>query len=152
MNSGRTANATGNRAEEAVRQILLSQGYEFIKDHDFFALHQVSKQSLFTAQAVVGENIYGKGRKADFVVYHPRKWPACLVIESKWQASTGTVDEKYPFVVLTIHSGDYDSVIVLDGGGYSVGAKKWLEEQAGKGRLRQVLDIGGFQRWAKGNL
>lgn len=52
-----------------------------------------------------------------------RVWPDGLVIQCKWQASSGSVEEKYPFEVLNIQKDEYPTIIVLDGGGYSKGSE-----------------------------
>ncbi len=46
-----------------------------------------------------------------------RQWSKCLVIQCKWQVSTGSVEENYPFQVLSIQLNEFDTIIVLDGGG-----------------------------------
>ena len=52
------------------------------------------------------------------------------------------MDEEYPFEVLCIHAGEYDTIIVLDGGGYTVGAEQWLRSQAGGTCLKHVFNQG----------
>ena len=64
------------------------------------------------------------------------------------QASSGSVEEKYPFEVLNIQLDGYPAIILLDGGGYTKGAEQWLKGQAGKNRLRHVFNLGDFQRFA----
>lgn len=63
-----------------------------------------------------------------------------LILESKWQQSSGSVDEKFPFLVLTIKESRLDTVVVLGGGGYSAGAERWLRRQAGKDCLLHVFN------------
>ena len=70
-----------------------------------------------------------------------------MVIQCKWQASPGSVDEKFPFEVLSIQLNEFDTIIVLDGGGYSRGAEQWLRGQAGKNKLRHVLSLGEVNRF-----
>ena len=96
---------------------------------------------------MIGKDIYGSDRKVDFILYHPTKWPKCLVIECKWQASGGKVDRKYPFEVLSIKKNQYDTILVLDGGGYTQGAKNWLIQQTGKNKLLHVFDMGEISRF-----
>ena len=100
----------------------------------FFSLVPHGKP-IYARQCVVGRSIYDKERKCDLVVYHPEHFPKCLIIQCKWQGASGSVDEKYPFEVLSINANKYDTIIVLDGGGYSPGAEQWLKAEAGKRRL-----------------
>ena len=110
----------------------------------------VGNQPCFAAQCVIGESIYGTKRKVDFVLRHPDLWPAGLVIQCKWQASSGSVDEKYPYEVACINHLSFPTLIVLDGGGYKPGAKTWLLGQVGSGNLRHVFDMGQFARFCNG--
>ncbi|MDE2816318.1 MAG: hypothetical protein OXM03_12585 [Chloroflexota bacterium] len=133
--------------------MLEDHGYEFIWPAGLvFAMRDMG-QPVYTKQVDVGRNIYGKERRVDFLLFHPTRHPNGLVIQCKWQASGGSVDEKYPFEVLCINAGEFDTIIVLDGGGYSVGAEQWLRSQAGRNRLKHVFNQGEFQRFtSRGNL
>ena len=86
----------------------------------FFPLRELA-QSLSRRQLEAGKDIYGKRRFVDLMLYHPRLWPTCLVIQCKWQASPGSMDQKFPFDVLSIQQDEYDTIILLDGGGYAPG-------------------------------
>jgi hypothetical protein len=86
----------------------------------------------------LGLSIYETPFYYDFILYHPQKWPQCLVIESKWQQVSGSVDEKYPHTILNINlnikmRSAYRSILLLDGGGYKPGAENWLRAQAAPG-------------------
>ena len=107
----------------------------------------VDTGSCFSTQCSIGESIYGTTRKVDFVLRHPNLWPTGLVIQCKWQASAGSVDEKYPYEVACINHLSFPTVIFLDGGGYKAGAKAWLHTQAGCGNLKDVFDMGEFARF-----
>ena len=141
------ANRSGQRLEENVSSILEDRDYQFIPSLRFFPAREL-EQPIYTRQYEVGKDIYGKRRRVDVILYHPRLWKDCLVIQCKWQASRGSVEEKYPFEVLSIAINEFDTIIILDGDGYTAGAKQWLEGQAGKGRLRHVLKFSDFTRFA----
>ena len=89
----------------------------------------------------------------DFHLFHPEKHPDGLIIESKWQQSVGSVDEKYPYLVLNIKTKyPAKTIIILDGRGYKPKAKIWLRSQIGN-NLIAVFDMSEFQVWAnKGGL
>lgn len=144
---GTGANRAGKRLENYVADILDEHRYKLVSPARFFPMRYL-KQPIYARQLETGTSIYGKPRIVDAVLYHPRLWPNCLVIQSKWQSSGGSVDEKYPFEVLSIAQGEFDTIIVLDGGGYTPGARQWLINQAGKNRLLHVFDQGGFARFA----
>ena len=141
-----SANKTGGILEDFVAGLVGELGYNFVPHGLFFAMREMG-QRIYTRQVVVGRDIYSKNRRVDFLLFHPVKWPACLVIQCKWQASRGSVEEKYPFEVLNIQQGGYPTIILLDGGGYSKGAEQWLRSQAGNNMLRHVFSQGEFQRF-----
>lgn len=145
MARGARANRRGRQLEDHVHG-LLSEEYEEVSPSRFFAARCL-EQPIFAGQVVTGKNIYARSRKVDFILYHPTKWPDCLVIQCKWQASSGSVDEKFPFEVECIAADQFAAIIVLDGGGASKGARAWLSEQRGKRNLVDVFDLGAFQRW-----
>ena len=122
-------------------------GYEYVDKRQFLRNKDLGLP-VFTEQYPVGNGIYGKPMKCDFMLYHPERWPDCLVIESKWQQSGGSVDQKFPFLVLCIEASGYQSIIVLDGGGYSEGAEAWLRNQAGSKCLKHVFSMSEIQRFA----
>ena len=145
MAKGKRANRRGRMLEQQIAE-MLAEDYERASAMRFFALRCL-RQPIYAEQVVAGLNIYGKERRVDFILYHPRKWPDCLVIQCKWQASTGSVDEKYPFEIECVAEDAFPAVVVLDGGGYSEGAKTWLLRQRGKRNLVDVFDLGGIMRW-----
>lgn len=148
QSGGRKANSAGVRLENYVADILDDDlGYELIPPNRFFAC-RVLDQPIYARQVETGLDIYGKRRRVDVILYHPRLWPDCLVIQCKWQAIPGSVEQKYPYEVLCIQQDAYDTIIVLDGGGYSAGSRQWLLNQAGKNRLKHVFNQGEFARFA----
>ena len=150
--SGTLANKSGRRLETFVSEILTERGYEQVEARAFSAMC-IMEQPIFSTQFETGQDIYGKRRRVDIILYHPRVYPNCMVIQCKWQASSGSVEQKYPYEVLCIKQEKFDTIILLDGGGYTAGAKQWLMSQAGKNRLKHVFDQGEFSRFAsKGNI
>ena len=145
MVRGARANRRGRILEKFVID-LLDEQYQQVTPDRFFALRDL-RQPIFAEQCHIGRDIYGKKRRVDFILYHPQRWPDCLVIQCKWQASHGSIEEKYPFEVLSIQMNEFSTVIVLDGNGYTDGAKQWLVGQAGKNKLIHVMDQGEIHRF-----
>lgn len=150
---GTAANRRGKQLEKQVTAELDAIGYvQIIPPTYLFAMREMS-QPVYAQQVEVGRDIYGKVRRVDVLLFHPHKHPNGLIVQCKWQSSGGSVDEKYPFEVLSIQRGEYDALIVLDGGGYSAGAEQWLRSQAGNNRLKHVFNLGEFLRYAsRGNI
>lgn len=153
IQGGTQANYTGTVLEKFVASRLDERGYTYVPSVRFFAARAL-KQPIYTRRCEIGKNIYNLKQICDFVVYHPEKWPDNLIIECKWQQSGGSVDEKFPYLVLNINMKyETPTIILLDGAGFRRGAGAWLRQQAGNGNLKQVLDMSQFTTWVnKGNL
>lgn len=150
---GTQANYTGTILERFILDRLNEQGYTYVLPIRFTPA-RVLEQPIYTRRFHVGQSIYDTPQYCDFIVYHPKKWPNNLIIESKWQEVGGSVDEKYPYLVLNIQM-KYTSltILILDGGGYKKGAEKWIRSQAGNGNLLMVFNMQQFTAWVnKGNL
>lgn len=150
--AGQKANQTGSNLEGFIRSQLKRAGYDQVEPRHFKAA-QCLHQPIFAEQYLCGKDIYGKPRKCDFILFRPAREQPNLIIECKWQQPSGSVDEKFPFLVNTIESSGIDSIVVLDGGGFSEGAARWLRKRAGAGHLLHVFDMSQFQTFANdGNL
>lgn len=145
---GTQANYTGNALEQYVEHRLATADYQRVQARQFVTATYL-EQPVFCRQFHAGTSIYGTNIYADFAVYHPEKWPQCLIIEAKWQQTKGSVDEKYPYLLLNIREQYcYDAILLLDGGGYKAGAEAWIRSQVGTGRLRHVFSMAEFQTWS----
>lgn len=152
MSTAITIHEYRQRLEDFVANILDEKGYMFVIPTRFYPACEL-EQPIYSRQYELGKDIYGKKRKVDIILYHPRLYSKNLVIQCKWQSSSGSVEEKYPFEVQSIAQNRTDTIIILDGGGYSAGAKQWLLNQAGKKRLLHVFDRAEFSDFAdKGRL
>lgn len=151
MSSGQKAAKWGNWLENTIAEILDDE-YELVAAKEFHDLRK-EKEPIYAKQCTIGKNIYGQKRRVDLILYHPNRWPKCLVIECKSQSSPGSVDQKYPFEVMSINCNKYKTIIVLSGDGFRKEAKDWLKAQTGKGKLLHVMDIGEIRRFqTKGKL
>ncbi len=155
MQQGSKANKTGKELESFTNDILKCNNYEFVKSDEFCKFVRSDKfrdstrlgKPIYTGQFHAGLNIYNKKMSNDFVLYHPNKHNYCLIIECKWQQVGGSVEEKYPYLVLNIKDKyPYKTIILLDGEGYSEGAKNWLTLQVG-GKLIEVMSMQEFQTY-----
>jgi len=153
ISGGTQANYTGNALEQYVELRLVTAGYTRVGPQQFKPA-MYNEQPIYARQFHAGTSIYGTPSYADFAIYHPQKWPDGLVIEAKWQQVGGSVDEKYPYLVLNIQDCYcYPTVLLLDGGGYKKGAEQWIRSQVGDGNLLRVFNMVEFQTWAnKGNI
>ena len=104
MTNGGRANRTGNQLENFVEDALRRCGYvEFQgRKNQVFANRQTIAGKQYIKQIPVGETIYSTQRKADFLIINSDKFAHGLIIECKWQQSSGSVDEKYPYLLFNI--------------------------------------------------
>lgn len=152
MSNGLHAQQSGKRLENYVAEVLDDLGYSQVQSKLFFNLKNHVENAIYARQCFAGTSLYGRRRRVDIILYHPKKWTDCLVIQCKWQSEKGTVDEKYPFEVLSTNKNPYPTIIILEGTGYRPESEEWLRSQAGKGNLLQVCSLGEFDRFAKRNL
>ena len=144
MTDGRHTNPLRHEFVSRVREQLENRGYSRLAPKAFL---DITTTPCFSTRCAIGKTIYGTTRKVDFILRHPTLWPGCFVIRCKWQAKSGSVDEKFPYEVACINHLTYPTIIVLDGHGYQPEAKAWLLGQAGSGNLLHVFDIGQFTRF-----
>jgi len=128
---GKQANLTGNALEIFVKDSLIRCGYTEFWNHkkSLFENKEFIEGKQYAKQVPCGLSIYGTKRQCDFLVMNKEKFPEGLIIECKWQQSSGSVDEKYPFTVLNIEKIGVPTIILIDGGGYKAAALEWLREQ-----------------------
>lgn len=144
--SGGQANYTGISLEKFIENKLLERKYQCIPKKKFKTATYL-EQPIYAKQYHVGNSIYETPIYCDFILYHPTKWKDCLIIESKWQQSGGSVDEKYPYLILNIQQRHpHKTVVLLDGGGYKKKAEEWMRRQVGN-NLLHIFSMSEFQAW-----
>jgi hypothetical protein len=149
-NSGGRANKTGSTLENTVEDLLIRHGYEKTTITDW-PPQLPSGKRYYASQVKLGVSIYGSARRMDFAIWGASRFSRGLIIECKWQQSSGSVDEKFPFTVLNVEKTNKDfgvpSVIIIDGGGYKESAIEWLKGQVNEvGGLQDVFNLNEFIR------
>lgn len=135
MNQGRRANRNGSFAENTIDNILRQRRY------------------WPERQWYIGKGIYDQDLRADFYVPDVPDYPNGLIIESKWQDVGGTVDEKFPYLVLNIRECySCPTIVIAGGGGARPSAVLWLRSQVDGVSLVAVLSIEEFMSWAMRHL
>jgi len=148
-NGGRQANKTGDVLERFIERILQDNGYVEFWDHkeQVFENRKSVGGKQYAMQVPCGTSIYETKRKCDVLVINQERFPDGLIIECKWQQSSGSVDEKYPFALFNIIKIGVPTIILMDGGGYKPAAMKWLKDQADPKRaLIGVYNMAEFQK------
>lgn len=131
MPGGRRANKAGRAAEDCIAQLL--------------SYHRLQ----YTRQARVGVSIFERQLHVDFLVHNLVEYPDGLVIESRWQDTPGTTEEKLTYIVENIRASAYahSVLLVLNGGGFTPGAITWLEQQVDNDFFVGVMDFAGLLSW-----
>lgn len=134
LSQGGRANKSGRTAEEVISTVLAQRGCRFER------------------QKLIGRGIYDTPLYADFYIQARDEYPIGLIIESKWQDISGSVDEKLPYLVLNVKECyPCPAIIVLHGGGFRPGAEQWLRRQIDD-RLIYVFRLEEFLSWCNRNL
>lgn len=144
VSGGSKANRTGFNFEQFVAGQLESQNY-VLQKRGRYQLNSLPDVPSYWCQFPIGNGIYETPVKVDFLVFRPSKDPSLIIIEAKWQKSGGSVDEKFPYLVLNIQRRyPHKTLLLLDGGGYKSGAEQWVKRQVG-GNLIGVWSMAEFQ-------
>lgn len=103
--SGRRANRNGKYFEEIVEQHIQKKGFVY------WDKKGKKPEKWYSRQYQVGLNLVKRPTRADFILNGD------IIIECKWQSSSGTVDEKLPFTMMNLIHIKKPSIMILDGGG-----------------------------------
>jgi hypothetical protein len=150
MTSGNRANTSGSLLERTVestirgwnKDILIRTRQEYLPPYPFGLYKHVAYAT-----------VYGGVGKTEFVLSIP---PRRVRIECKWQAVSGSVDEKFPYMFLNMQRVDEPEVIfLLDGGGAKPAAVAWVKSQcreqntSGRRPHMACMNIGEFCCWVQ---
>lgn len=156
--AGKTANRNGKWMEGTIADLLRRAGYTELTDHQKRMLRNqdgvlvlTDTPRWFVQQVGLERNLYGAVFTSDFYVHCNDKYPDGMHIESKYQGTPGSVDEKYVFTTLSLKGFQSPSILVLDGGGSRPGALKWMKRQQVKGKFT-FMTMGEFNLWARDHL
>lgn len=153
----------GRKAEDQLAQCLVSEGYAELPEGVKKDLQEARPHAVFSE---FGErwfarhvryftNIYGDLFYADFLVYDKQAWPKGFVIESKWQSTSGSADDKYLANFLSMKNLPCPAAMVLDGGldggSYRLSIPRYLASIATKETLF-FHGISTFMVWTEKNL
>lgn len=132
---GRRANKTGRRAEATIYCTFKESGYLVYRQH------------------AIGLGIYGHEIKVDLFIQGIPKYPKGLIIESKWQQSLGSVDEKFPFLISNIKQCYPCPAIIVHGGGKAkAGGIDYLKSEVDGDKLIGVFTLEELLIWINNNL
>lgn len=154
---GGIANKQGKILEDAVISLFSRYGFKEVRHSEWLKQGSAAGDELLIRNAPY-TSIYGHNAKTEFLAISKRL-KRTIRIECKWQQSTGSVDEKYPYLYLNCVQAmpEDEIVIVLDGGGAKVqavewlknaAAQKWLLDGASSNKRISVMSLAEFMTWA----
>lgn len=156
IRQGRLANRSGNTLEKTVVGTLTSIGFEFVKYRDYLKKKELYGKELLLYN-VPFTTIYNHQGNTEFLLLS-EKYRLEIRIECKWQQSSGSVDEKYPYLYLNCIEAmpEKNIIILIDGGGAKIGALEWLKYAAqnklytteqNKDKNVMVMNLSEFLIW-----
>ena len=133
VQGGSTANLNGKIFESTLIPMFKKHGYIVFSNKE---LKKENHQKTYeTAPKVIHTNapfisIYNNKGKTEFLLIN-RILNREIRIECKWQQSAGSVDEKFPYMLLNcIYAFKEKEIFLLvDGGGYKESARRWLDDR-----------------------
>lgn len=144
---GRQANQNGRAFEEQIAQRLKSKGYLQAD-----ALPNEPDQPFFIYQFRGGfTSLYGLPMRVDFYVWNPVKYPNGLIIECKYQETSGSADEKFPYTIACLRKTELPAILLLIGQGAKRCAVEWCLRQQDR-QLTVFADFESFFRAANREL
>src|SRR5690606_31224462 len=90
--------------------------------HEQFSAHGL----LVYTEVSLGKTIIGKRRRIDVFIRHDSK-PLALGLECKYQATSGTTDEKVPYALADLEAMWIPGCLVYAGSGWSRGVLHTIE-------------------------
>lgn len=150
ISQGGQANFTGKVLEDQVVNRLKESGYiEIFGDKALFKTNTfITDDKFFSRHCYICKSIYNTDLYTDVLLFDKEKFINKLAIEIKWQQRSGSVDEKFPFLVMNIKEKfPCPAIIIIDGGGYKSGALEWLKNQIDK-KLIGVFSLAEFLKWS----
>lgn len=153
ISQGARANQNGKVFEDMMIPIFKANGFEIFTESELKKI-DVSNIKRYVVKNAHYITIYNESGRTEFVIVDDLRR---IRVEAKYQASAGSVDEKFPYMLLNgIEKYPESEVIfVVDGGGYKPGARKWLKEHIkdnwlnfkDKGKDIKLMTITEFINW-----
>ncbi len=157
FSQGGAANTQGKILEQTVIPTFEGRGFKVISYSKWMKEKEKHGDELLLKN-VPYTSIYGHQGRTEFLVKSAR-YGFEVRIECKWQQSSGSVDEKFPYLYLNCIEAmpERDIIIIADGGGMKEGALAWLKKAAKdkyycppgvNEKNIEVFSLGEFITWA----
>jgi hypothetical protein len=157
LGQGGLANSSGRTLETTVIGTLESKGFHTVH-YRTWAQNRAQYGGELLLRNVPYTTLYGHPGKTEFLI-RSQRYGLEVRIECKWQQSSGSVDEKFPYLYLNcIECMPEEQIIILvDGGGAKAGSVAWLRNAArtkqytndsNRSKTIAVMNLSEFLIWA----
>ncbi len=159
---GGLANSSGKALEGMIVATMQGKGF-VVAPYGTWSANPGGYGKELLLKNVPYETIYGHRGKTEFLILSER-YGLKIRVECKWQQSSGSVDEKFPYVYLNCVEKMPEATIfiVVDGGGAKSGAVAWLRQACASrlfldgrdaaSKTIQVFSLMEFLVWANTKL
>lgn len=148
---GSEANKTGRNWERHVEMIFKDFGAH-IQEYKTNQNNGDMFQDIIVTRHVPYKSIYGLQSRSEFV-FDIRSREFRARVEVKWQESSGSVDEKFPYVIANARQAYPESHIwiIIDGGGARPAGIEWLKQEAKNTRHKEIsiFTLAEFSPWLR---
>ncbi len=166
LSQGAKANKTGSICEGILIPLFVKNGYTVIKFCEFEKNRNYKRKpnkykdvKKLVLKNAPYKSIYNHKGFTEFLIINKEK-DRTIRLEVKYQQSSGSVDEKYPYVWLNcVYSFQENEIIILIvGTGAKEGAVRWLKAQAeekwllDKNKTVSIMNIDEFIEFFNKNL
>ena len=153
---GALANLSGKVFENMMIPVFNANGFQVISEKEYQAHpEKYASLSRYILKNVAYTTIYEHEGKTEFVIVDGERR---IRVEAKYQSAAGSVDEKYPYMLLNgiYQYPEREVIFVVDGGGYKPGAHKWLKKHIDENWLEyrtrhnkdiKLMSIAEFMNW-----
>jgi hypothetical protein len=157
---GAYASHQGKVLETTVESTLKAKGFEIVMFRDWQRMQDAYSDNVLLKHCPF-TNIYNHVGYTEFLLKSKtyQGTQGAIRIECKWQQSSGSVDEKFPYLYLNCIEAmpEKQIMIVVDGNGARSGAVSWLKDAAkykkyttgeNKDKEIRVFSLMEFIQWA----
>ena len=156
ISQGAQANRNGKVFENMMIPIFEAAGFVVLSERELKKKtdDELREMTRYIVRNASYMTIYNSEGKTEFVIVDASRR---VRVEAKYQAAAGSVDEKYPYMLLNgiLKYPESEIIFVVDGGGYKPGAREWLRRQIENdwldfresGKDIKLMTIAEFMNW-----
>jgi len=153
---GQHASLNGGRFEKRIKNSLKPHGFEVLSVAEWRDMGRPRGEYLLTNAPYT--TLYGTAGRTEFLLLSAKRGLE-IRIEAKYQSAQGSVDEKLPYVYLSLIEAVPEKTVfvVIDGPGWRPGSIDWLRRTAAERRYGtpsdktvRVFSLEEFLGWAEG--